>query len=102
MFGKIPKSAFDSCSGTIEQFGIWGPYNFWRVRVSYEVGGTVYELTESVKLKSKSIKLGPIPIGQEKVPKLPVTEVGGRVVVCYDPADPSRAYLRDNRGVIND
>lgn len=87
-----------TCEGTIEQFGIWGPYNYWRIRVSYTVDGTAYELTESAKLRSEAIKLGPIPIGQKQVPKLPTTEVGERVTVCYDPNDPSRAHLRDNEG----
>lgn len=92
------KKSFLTCGGTIEQFGTWGPYNYWRIRVSYVVGGMRYELIESVKLRSKAIKLGPIPVGQEQVPKLPTTEVGETVAVCYDPDDPSRAYLRDNEG----
>ena len=94
--GREDKMA--TCEGTIEQFGIWGPYNYWRIRVSYVVDGVRYELIESVKLRSRVIKIGPIPIGQEQVPKLPTTEVGEAVTVCYDPENPSRACLRDNEG----
>lgn len=97
MFGNSGDS-FVECLGAIEQFGIWEPYDYWRVRVSYVVAGARYEITESVKMVSRSIKLGPIPIGQEQVPKLPTTEVGAAVTVCYDPNQPLRAYLRDNEG----
>lgn len=90
--------AFSECQGVIEQFGIWGPYNYWRVRVSYVVSGMRYEVIESVKMKSQAIKLGPIPVGQKQVPTLPTTDVGAAVAVCYDPANPGRAYLRDNKG----
>lgn len=90
------------CDGIIEQFGIWGACDYWRVRVSYTVDGKTYSLTESVKLVSKTIRLGPIPIGQKKEPKLPTTEVGGRVAVCYDPEAPQKAFLRDNQGLMND
>lgn len=86
------------CDGIIRQFGRWGWVSTWRIRVEYQVDGKTYEVIETVKMKSEFIKLGPIPIGQRKAPRLPTTEVGRNAVVCYDPENPRRAYLRDNKG----
>ena len=70
------------------------------VYVRYEVDGTEYECRESVKLASEAIKLGPIPIGQRKRGKIP-SRVGETVRVAYLPADPSKAILADNKGLMN-
>lgn len=77
--------------------GLEHPTVVW---VRYEVDGVAYECHESVRLTSKAIKLGPVPIGQEKVEKIP-SEVGYTVRVAYLPTDPSKAILADNQGIMN-
>lgn len=76
------------------------------ITVSYNVNGNDYEITESLKLKSKMIKIGFIPIGQEKIPMIKYrtgVEVikGAEVKVNYNPNTPSMAYITDNIGIIN-
>lgn len=68
--------------------------------VEYEVEGKKYTIQESLKLESKAIKIGFIPIGQRKVPKLKC-EKGGTVVVVYDGKKPQKAYLKGNDGKVN-
>lgn len=64
-----------------------GPTLVW---VRYEVGGVTHELRETVKYRLE---------GRTKCPKVPVA-AGSEVRVRYDPADPSRAVLPDNDGII--
>lgn len=70
------------------------------VYVRYVVDGTAYECHETVKLTSEPIKLGPVPVGQRKRGKIP-SSVGSEVRVAYLPADPSKAILADNGGLMN-
>ena len=77
--------------------GLDDPTVVW---VRYEVDGVSYECRESVKLASEAIKLGPVPIGQRKVGRIP-SEEGSRVRVAYLPEDPSKAILVDNRVLMN-
>jgi len=75
--------------------------NFPRiVTVEYQVDSTTYQISESIKLKSSVIKLGPIPIGQRKTAKIN-TRMGSKVKINYNPDIPSMAYLTDNKGIIN-
>ena len=71
------------------------------ITVEYMVNGITYQITESVKLKSKIIKLCILPIGQERFPRLPSIAVGSHVKVCYNPNNPKEAYLKDNVGIMN-
>lgn len=70
------------------------------VYVRYEVDGTAYECHETVKLTNKAIRIGPIPIGQRKLGKIP-SRVGCTVPVAYLPEDPSKAILVGNSGLMN-
>lgn len=71
------------------------------ITVQYTVDGIDYSITETIKLKSEKIKLGFIPIGQRRVPRMPETHVGGRALVYYDPANPEKAFLAENQGLSN-
>lgn len=70
------------------------------VTVEYLVNNVKYQVEESVKLKSKTIKLGFIPIGQKLMPKIDTT-VGAIVQIRYNPDKPSEAYIVGNEGNIN-
>ncbi|MDO4572805.1 MAG: DUF3592 domain-containing protein [Clostridia bacterium] len=70
------------------------------VTVQYEAGGQSYELSESLKLKSSPVKLGFLPIGQRKTPRISA-RVGSAVRVSYNPEKPQEAYLPENTGRIN-
>lgn len=71
------------------------------VIVTYEVSGVSYQISESKKYSTEIIKLGFLPIGQKKIPKLGGVLVGDLVSVSYNPACPYMAYLTDNVGKIN-
>lgn len=70
------------------------------VTVQYQVNMQTYFVKESLKLKTSLIKIGPIPIGMRKVPKIDTT-IGSEVKVNYNPQNPSMAYITDNKGIIN-
>ena len=70
------------------------------VTVEYEVENKKYTIKESLKLKSEAIKLGFLPIGQRKIPKVKCQK-GGLVVVEYDEKNPQKAYIKGNDGIIN-
>lgn len=70
-------------------------------RVRYEVGGQAFELEEPLALRSEAIRLGPVPVGQRKTPKLGAVAPGGRVEVAYLPDDPARALIVGNDGLMN-
>lgn len=71
------------------------------IEVWYTVGGTQYQLRETVKLKSEWMKVGGIPIGQRKVYRMGNVGVGDSVAVQYDEENPARGLLPENEGVIN-
>ncbi len=71
------------------------------ITVEYVVEEKCYHIQESVKLKSEIIKLGFLPIGQRKSPRLGDTSVGRAVRVIYNPNNPEEAYLPENIGHIN-
>lgn len=68
--------------------------------VEYEVEGKKYTIQESLKFENKLIKIGFLPIGQKKVPKVKC-EKGKTVVVVYDEKTPQKAYIKGNDGIIN-
>ena len=70
------------------------------LRVAYEVNGIHYEIKESLKLKSEAIKLGPVPIGQRKVPTVGSVEKGAIVTIRYSKENPRNAIILENDGVI--
>lgn len=70
------------------------------VTIEYEVNNVKYQVEETVKLESKVIKFGFIPIGQKLMPKIDTT-IGAIVQVRYNPDKPSEAYIVGNDGKIN-
>ncbi len=69
--------------------------------VQYQVDDVKYTISESIKLKSQAIKLGPIPIGQRKIPIMGDIKKGTIVTVKYDPENPSKAIIKENGGFQN-
>ncbi len=89
------------CSGIITDMRCKGTDFPTIITVEYQIGTAVYTLRESLKLRSEALRIGRLPIGQRKLPKLPEAHVGGRVRVCYNPGKPAQAYLPDNLGIVN-
>ena len=71
------------------------------VTVKYEVSGVCYQIAESKKYGNEFIKIGFLPVGQKRIPKLGSVVVGSSVSVSYNPACPEMAYLTDNVGKVN-
>ena len=65
------------------------------VWVEYEVGGATYRHRERVLTRYVPTGRGLGGNGFSEQTVVPCRK-GSELVVCYDPADPSRAYLRDN------
>ena len=72
-----------------------------QIKVQYTVNEKDYLITETIKLRSEIIKLGFIPIGQRRVPRMPETHVGGKALVYYETANPQNAFLAANQGLSN-
>lgn len=70
------------------------------VTVEYEVENKKYTIEESLKLKSEVIKLGFLPIGQRKIPKVKCQK-GGLVVVEYNEKNPQKGHIKGNDGIMN-
>lgn len=93
------RKKYDSSAiGTVTEVKARGLDFPTRITVEYSVDGKSYSITESIKLKSKAIKLGFIPIGQERVPVMGDTRVGAKAEVLYCSSNPSDAILKENRG----
>ena len=71
------------------------------ITVEYQVNGTIYKVTESVKLKTETVKLGFLPISQKKKPVMGDTRVGSLAIISYNPQNPSEAFITHNTGYIN-
>lgn len=101
IFGK--SKCTELCEGTIVRLRSTGDVGMGNsgtcLYVKYVVDGTEYQLKEMLHVKSKTIKWGSIPIGQEKIPVLGDVSIGAKVAVLYNPVKPKRAYLRDNKGI---
>ena len=64
--------------------------------VAYQVEGKTYEIYTGIIYRTEKVyKIGFLPIGRKLVPKIPDLK---RVRVCYNPNNPSQAYLPDNAG----
>ncbi len=68
--------------------------------VEYMVNDEKYIIKESLKLRSEAIKIGFLPIGQRKIPKVDC-RVGNTVVVEYDENHPERGHIQGNDGLLN-
>ncbi len=71
------------------------------ITVEYVVDGVCYAVKESVKLKSEAIKIGFLPIGQKKTPRMGKIAIGHTTTVCYNPEQPEMAYIKENVGIMN-
>ena len=71
------------------------------ISVEYQVADNIYVVTESLKLKSKIIKRGFLPIGQKRVPVMGNTAVGSSATVSYNPNNPVEAFITHNIGKAN-
>lgn len=71
------------------------------ISVEYSVAEKSYVVTESLKLRSETIKLGFLPIGQKKVPAMGSISVGSAAAVSYNPDNPAEAYITHNTGKVN-
>lgn len=69
-------------------------------RVEYEVEGKKYQIEETIKLVSKVIKFGFLPIGQKKVPKIDCRE-GNIVTIVYNEDSPEKGHIEGNDGIVN-
>lgn len=99
MFGRSARRTA-ACWGRIVANGRLGGSGTISVTVAFEVDGVSYRFEEPLRMRSSAIKIGPLPIGQRWSPVMERTDVGDVVAVCYDPADPRNAKLRDNVGGI--
>lgn len=72
----------------------------WVIHVAYTVNGIEYTMKETAKLKSETIKLGPIPIGQRKTFVMGPVSAGDPVLIRYDEQDPRKAIIDGNEGAI--
>lgn len=89
------------CPGEVVSLSSHGARHVTVARVRYEVGGQSYELEESLALRSEAIRVGPVPIGQRKTPKLGDVRPGRKVEVAYLLEDPSQALIIGNDGLMN-
>ena len=96
------KTKYDSSViGTVTEVKARGLDFPTMITVEYFVDGRIYSINESIKLKSKAIKLGFIPIGQERVPVMGDTRVGAKAEVLYCSSNPSDAVIKENQGKQN-
>ena len=58
------------------------------------------QIEETIKLVSKIIKFGFIPIGQKKIPKVDCKE-GNLVTIIYNEDNPEKGHIEGNDGIIN-
>lgn len=89
------------CQGEVVALAPHGRHSVTVARVRYEVGGRSYELEEALALRSEAIRVGPVPIGQRKTPKLGDMRPGREVEVAYLLEDPSQALIIGNDGLMN-
>ncbi len=88
-------------SGIIVDLRVKGLDSPTVITVRYEVGGRIYEIEDSIKLRSETIKIGFLPVGQKRVPVMGNTSVGSTARVSYNPTNPAEAFLTDNIGKSN-
>lgn len=67
----------------------------------YTVNGRVYRISETLKYRSEAIRVGKIPVGQRRIPRMGPVEEGCAVTVRYDPAHPEVALIEGNDGFRN-
>lgn len=103
--GKYAKKNMLRCTmetcGTVSQIKDKGIDFPTMVTVQYEVNNKIYEVTESKKYKNEFTRVGFLPVGQRRIPKLGNVILGSIVRVSYNPDVPSESFLPDNVGKVN-
>lgn len=72
----------------------------WVICASYRVDNISYKIKETAKLKTSSLKVGSVPIGQRKTFVLGPLKAGDPILVHYDEKNPQKAILYENDGVV--
>lgn len=68
--------------------------------VEYVVDNKKYIIKESLKLRSEAIKIGFLPIGQRKIPKVDCIK-GNTVIIEYEEDKPEKGHIKGNDGIMN-
>lgn len=89
-----------STQGLIEKISTRGVDAPWIIYVAYRVDGVEYRIRETAKLKSETIRLGKIPIGQKKTFVLGPVREGDFVTIKYDLNNPAKAIILGNEGLM--
>lgn len=84
-------------TGTIAFNYIKGLDHVLRVTVQYTVDNQNYEITEDVKNVRSGFLGGILPFGRKYSALMGDTSLGAEVIICYNPADPSDAYIKGNK-----
>lgn len=98
--GKRKKCTTET-TGTIIKTERKSPNMPTMITVEYVVDGVMYTVKESVKLKSEAIKIGFLPIGQRRIPRMGNITEGNTVAISYNPEKPEMAYVKENVGIVN-
>lgn len=70
------------------------------IHAVYHVNGKEYQIKETAKLKSRTIKVGKIPVGQKKSFVMGAVAQGDQIWIRYDERRPERAIICGNDGVV--
>ena len=98
---KNRKKYDSSVIGTVVEVRSRGMDYPTRIVVEYTVDGKIYTVSETIRLKSRSVKAGFLPVGQKKTPVMGDTRVGAGAEVLYRREKPSDAVIKENRGIQN-
>ena len=97
-YGGIVISNYTATTtGTIAFNYIKGLDPVLRVTVQYTVDNQNYEITEDVKNVRSGFLGGILPFGRKYSALIGDTSLGAEVSICYNPADPSDAYIKGNK-----
>lgn len=86
--------------GTVVEIRNKGLDHPWVVYVVYKVHGQEYQIRETAKLKSETVRIGRLPVGQRKTFVLGPLREGDSVEVRYDMEHPEKGILYGNDGCI--
>lgn len=70
------------------------------IHAVYHVNGKEYQIRETAKLKTRTIKVGKIPVGQKKSFVMGAVSQGDQIWIRYDERRPERAIICGNDGVV--
>lgn len=72
----------------------------WVIHVQYNVNRHDYKIKETAKMKSTTIKIAGIPVGQRKTFVLGNIKEGDLIEIHYDEDHPEKAIIYGNDGVV--